>query len=400
MLHILLLIFKIIGIVIAALAGLLLLAVLIALFVPIRYRFEGKKYSDIVVRGKVTWLFGLVHLRVLYLQDKLNIVLKIVGYRFYDSNAPDRKRHKKKRHRTKEESLENDLSNLKKESKEEEQARDTIKEAEVPSNQEEQSELLVDKTVDLKQSFQETGDKKVEDGLSEDDLESKAKSEDKIDGVSNLREEYNKISLNQYPMDKREEENAFDATQKDKKGKEEKNSFLRRFITKVKEVCGKITNIFISIGNKIKNLTNVFHKLKEKLLSIKKLIVTFWEKKRKAASFFQQIENKAAIKLALSSLWKLLKHVGPVKIKGYVHFGTGDPATTGQVLGAAAAFYGYYGKYVKVKPDFEEEVLEGELFIKGRIRLFNLLIIGIKLLRDENFKRFIKNTKLLKEELL
>lgn len=385
MLHILLLILKIIGIVIAVLLGLLLFAVLVVLFVPIRYRFEGKKYSDIVVKGKVTWAFGLVHLRILFLQEKLSIVLRIAGYRFFDNNDSGKKKQKKKKQK-----------NKKQKNKKHQSEVDSLEiEKELNSTEIKSNDPMM-KMNHQNKAINNSFDTKKENDISETDTE----SDNKV-----IEDEFSKISENKenvlsdlQSIDKFGE--TLENEEEIEEEREGKISFLRRLINKLKQVCVKIKRFFITIGNKIKNLKNVFRKLKEKFLSIWKLIQGLWEKKSKVVAFFQSEENKAGIKLGLFSIWRLLKHIAPTKAKGYIHFGSGDPATTGQALGAAAAFYGYYGKYVKVEPDFEEEVLEGELFIKGRIRLFNLLIIGIKLLRDENFKRFIKNTKLLKEEIL
>ena len=427
MLHILFLILKIIGIVIAVLLGLLLLAVLVVLFVPIRYRFEGKKYSDIVVRGKVTWAFGLVHLRVLYLQEKLSIVLRIAGYRFYDNNDSGEKKRKKKKRHSEEASLdkEKDSINQKKESK-----------TEVNEQNPSKKELIdIKRELDFKNESIEheietdtknkSIDHDIETDIKKESVDYEVESDTKYESIdhdikANTKKDliHKERGLPELPLDKEYKEsvnqsedfelllkdNGDNKIEEDKSEfdtiSEEKSSFFRRFINQLKKISGKIKKFFISIREKIKSFKKVFLKIKEKLLSIKKLLLGLWEKKRKVVDFFHQDENKAGIKLGLSSLWKILKHIGPTTIKGYIHFGTGDPATTGQALGVAAAFYGYYGKHLKIEPDFEEEVMEGELFIKGRIRLFNLLIIGIKLLRDENFKRFIKNTKLLKEELL
>lgn len=385
MLHILLLILKIIGIVIAVLLGLLLFAVLVVLFVPIRYRFEGKKYSDIVVKGKVTWAFGLVHLRILYLQEKLSIVLRIAGYRFFDNNDSGKKKQKNKKQK-----------NKKQKNKKHQSEVDSLEiEKELNSTENKSNDPIMEINHQNK-ATNNSFDTKKENDLSETDTE----SDNRV-----IEDEFSKISENKENVfsDLQSIDKFVESLENEEEFEEEsegKISFLRRLNNKLKQVCVKVKRFFITIGNKIKNLKNVFRKLIGKFLSIWKLIQGLWEKKSKVVAFFQLEENKAGIKLGLFSIWRLLKHIAPTKAKGYIHFGSGDPATTGQALGAAAAFYGYYGKYVKVEPDFEEEVLEGELFIKGRIRLFNLLIIGIKLLRDENFKRFIKNTKLLKEEIL
>ena len=94
-----------------------------------------------------------------------------------------------------------------------------------------------------------------------------------------------------------------------------------------------------------------------------------------------------------------IKKIGPAVIKGKIQFGTGDPCSTGQALGVLGICYGWIGDQIEIEPDFENEVLKGELFIKGRFRVISLLIIGVKLLKDEGFKKLRNNFAKLKEEI-
>ena len=66
MLHILLLILKIAGIILAAILGILILALLIVLFVPFCYQGAAKwdgGQRDLRAQGRISWLLGLVELR-------------------------------------------------------------------------------------------------------------------------------------------------------------------------------------------------------------------------------------------------------------------------------------------------------------------------------------------------
>lgn len=74
MLHILLLILKIIGIVLGALLGIILLGIVLVLFVPVRYRAEVMRTESgdsppVVVRAKAGWLLHIVNIRVDYPAD-------------------------------------------------------------------------------------------------------------------------------------------------------------------------------------------------------------------------------------------------------------------------------------------------------------------------------------------
>lgn len=117
------------------------------------------------------------------------------------------------------------------------------------------------------------------------------------------------------------------------------------------------------------------------------------------AAFFLSEDNLPGFLCIWESVKGLLKHIAPGKIKGEIYFGTNDPCITGQILGVIGILYGFYGENLTVIPDFEKPVLEGELFIKGRIRVFTLLRICITLLKDNHFKQVKDNFNKMKEEL-
>ena len=101
-------------------------------------------------------------------------------------------------------------------------------------------------------------------------------------------------------------------------------------------------------------------------------------------------EGKAAVKNVLRQVWYLLKKIKPSKIEGDVIFGTGDPASTGQIIGAVAAVYGFMPDKLHITPDFEEKRYEGNLHIKGKLRLIHMVVIAVKLIADRNFRYVLK----------
>ena len=126
--------------------------------------------------------------------------------------------------------------------------------------------------------------------------------------------------------------------------------------------------------------------VKSKLRNLKYTLHRFYVKIKKIKRFATDERTKAAISLAWSQLKRLLGKLLPRKVRGEVRFGTGDPALTGQILGGISIFYPLFMDNVKVTPDFRETVLEGELYAKGRIRLFTVARIAWKLYRDKNIR--------------
>lgn len=77
---ILLSILKIIGIVLACIAGLILLLVFLILLVPLRYRFWGEGMNaDIQADGSASWLFGLLSASLHYAENTLVYRVRIAG---------------------------------------------------------------------------------------------------------------------------------------------------------------------------------------------------------------------------------------------------------------------------------------------------------------------------------
>lgn len=83
MLHILWLILKFILIVLGIALGLVLLAVLLVLFCPVRYQASAVKdvdnWNQAQVSGGVSWLFRLISVRVIYTDGKLKKEIRIFG---------------------------------------------------------------------------------------------------------------------------------------------------------------------------------------------------------------------------------------------------------------------------------------------------------------------------------
>lgn len=114
------------------------------------------------------------------------------------------------------------------------------------------------------------------------------------------------------------------------------------------------------------------------------------EQKDKAAEFLKREENQKTFRLLKRQIKALLKHILPTRMKGKVKFGFDDPYTTGQVLMYISPFYGIYGRRFQIVPVFEETVLEGEAWLKGRIRIGTVLAVCVRMLLDKNFRTLLK----------
>lgn len=138
----------------------------------------------------------------------------------------------------------------------------------------------------------------------------------------------------------------------------------------------------------LKNIKYTITKICDKIKHIVKNIKYYLEILR-SDSF------KNAFSVCKTQVFALLKSVRPRKIKGSLLIGTGDPASTGQVLAVYGMLYPLIGNNIIVTPDFEHSVIEGDLFIKGKITVFCLLKAAWIIFFNKDIRRVIK---LLKRE--
>lgn len=85
-----------------------------------------------------------------------------------------------------------------------------------------------------------------------------------------------------------------------------------------------------------------------------------------------------------------LKLLRPKKLKGYVEFGTGDPASTGQIFGIISIFNFACIPEVALYPLFDEKRFFAELFVKGRLRFVRMFGCLMRLYRNRKIKYVYK----------
>ena len=141
-------------------------------------------------------------------------------------------------------------------------------------------------------------------------------------------------------------------------GTHEKNHIwqkLRNGSTRLSRLPSQIRQKVSSIGHTWKNLS----KRKAHLQSTVGKYHSFWN----------STCTQAAKDHILREVKYLLRHILPEKLEGSLTFGFEDPATNGQVLGILCVLEVFTGNHLEVNGNFEEKMLEGDVSIKGHIRL-------------------------------
>lgn len=138
-----------------------------------------------------------------------------------------------------------------------------------------------------------------------------------------------------------------------------------------------------------------------KILSIPRRILQFFKKiyvtirkiygRIKQWKLFLTMEStKKAWKFLVGEGKVLLRHIKPRKIKGNLTFGFDNPATTGQFLAGLSIVYPFCKDRLIITPVFNEEILEGDLYIRGHILGWVLLKIAWKIYRNKDVKTTIR----------
>lgn len=351
MLQIILLILKFIGIVLLALLGLLVTLLLVVLLVPVRYRIWVSHGAMLRLEGRVSWFLHLIHLRITQEGEKRRFRLRLFGFVLFDSDRPrkpgkPKQRRKKAADRTREPG-----------------SRDRIKGQEAIRHETTQHEITEPRTAEPRTTVQRADEHKSEETIASDS--SSLSEKEATDYRSPLAEA-------------QDNSNSGEETEKTV-------GVFGRFLRKIKNILKGIRDRFHRILRSIKQVLSKLANIRQKVSLIKE--------------FISEEDNRMAFGVTWQSLKKLLKHVLPKKLSSRVVFGTGDPCSTGQALGALSLLYGIYGEHVRITPDFENKVFEGSHYARGRIRMGTLLIIVIKLLLDKKFKQLKRNFKILKEAL-
>jgi len=109
---------------------------------------------------------------------------------------------------------------------------------------------------------------------------------------------------------------------------------------------------------------------------------------------FRALLNQPFLTKAFQFIKKVLKHILPQEFRVRLSYGFDNPANTGILCGFIALFSVYYSGYdIYLNPIFDQEILEGELFLKGRIFCFVITYYILQLVLSKTFRKTIKEAK-------
>lgn len=334
---VLLTILKVLGIILLSILGLLLIIILLFLFVPfvykIRVKYVGKQLE---AEGEVSFLFRLLRARAAY-KDELSYEAKAAFFTLISSEKAGR---------------------------DEEDGKEAHKESKAADVKAEDTSL---KTTEAGTSTGITGPEEAEEAKVETGTRQEAETQIPKSTVveRELEAEADSKQVN--------EENKADKKAKSKKAKKQKSKKTKKKL-----------NIFAKIEE-------IKEKIEAKWTAFKEDFLSLNNKKEAVLKFINAEGTADGIFYLLTQSKILVKMILPKKIKGWLRFGTGDVYTEGQYLTYLCFVYPLYAGKFDILPEWDEEVIEVDASFSGKIRMFAMLLIGLKLLFSKKVKALLRN---------
>lgn len=172
-----------------------------------------------------------------------------------------------------------------------------------------------------------------------------------------------------------------------------KKSILERFFGRIEYLPEKLLNLASRLLQTAFRLLELPFRLLEKLeqkIQAGRRLKRKWESVKK---FFRSKMFREALLHAKKEVLYFLKKAAPKKVTGTVWFGFNDPALTGETLGILGMIYGKLPKDLSIQPDFEQEILQGDVRMKGSFQAVTAAGIALRLFRDQNLRKTIRHFK-------
>ncbi|MCI6690622.1 MAG: hypothetical protein PUD21_09390 [Clostridiaceae bacterium] len=155
-----------------------------------------------------------------------------------------------------------------------------------------------------------------------------------------------------------------------------RQSILKKLLYAIRRIYGKITAIGRGLFSLVVKLLHMPEKASETIGTL----TDFW-------NLEENVKARESIWRELKFLWK---HSRPRKADLTLHFGFEDPSWTGQCMGVLSILNVWYPGRIFLKPEFEQEIFEGTLYIKGHMMLAVPLLSIFRLWRDENVMKIYR----------
>lgn len=347
--HIILLILKIIGWILLILLGLIVLLVCLVLFTPFRYRVHAAcdgELSSLSARADFSLFFHVVRGSVRYIGQQLSWEVYLAWKRIGSEAEPEQGKEKEEPPAAEKLPEEKRLHEEEKPPEEEKPSEEEKTPAE---------EVLVE---------EESPAEEVSSASEETSVQKEPSVTGDMPAVQEKQEQTaRKEKKSEKQKEQKKEKKSFE-----KKEKEPLGSKLSTIAEKIKCTCREICD-----------------KIKE-LLRKKEILV----------EFLTNDSHKAAWNKLLAEAKKLLRRLKPKKFDADIRFGFEDPSVTGKVLAGISMIYPMICEHAEIYPDFSQKILQGNVFLKGHVRVAPFAAMLWNMLLNPHVRRTVIDIKNLK----
>lgn len=329
---ILFVILKIIGIILLIVLAFVFVLLLLVLYAPFAYKISGAyedEQSNYYGSANIKWLF--IHIFAdITKKSSLSYGVKIFGIKIYPKDKKKKINNKK---------------NIKKEIT--------------------QNEIISSVNVDNAAKNEENTECHIND--KEHDNESNdIINNDKLENLSSSQ----KISKNSTLC---ENEIDYKNINKDNINKNNLNQDKNRKNFNPAAPVDFIDSLMIKFSDLINKVSDFIYKL--------------LKKEDHVLQFLDKPYTKRTLKRLKKIIKKFFKTISPKKSRGYLHFGLSNAADTGIILGKMSVFFPLYAKWLNIEPDFEHEIIEGNINVKGRIFIGIFIVPALFTIIGKDFKK-------------
>lgn len=325
-------ILQIIGIVLLSVLGLVLVLIILALVLPVRYRLSCTAEADNKPEGllKISYFFSILRARAEY-TDAFYVRVKVLFFTVFKLRIPDD---------NKDEGEEYDLSEL-------DDALDALDEEEADSSEDSNLEAV-------DSGFGESDNPEESEIFDENADSDTTENNDTEENGSDENVSEDEFSDN--------EESSESAESREKDDfEDEEDSVLRKIKLKFEEICDKIRRARSEY--------------------------------RYYRNLYNSNEAKNAFFTVKKRLKRILKKILPRRAHADITFGFDSPDFTGKVYGVYTLFAKRFDASSRVIPDFERKVFEGNLYCKGHFNLWCILWNALCVILNRNVIKLYRSYK-------
>ena len=379
-------ILKVIGLVLLFLFLLLLLLLGLVLLVPIRYAgagHKGEEATDYAAHIDLSWLLHMVQLHAGITPAGLAYSLRILCFHPGDRRKPD-----------------TPAANVSDENSS--RSEEVSSEDDATANVSDEGSSRSEETTAPDEAVSKDSDEAPSENEAEASPDDTAV--DASDGFA-LQDEHTDVELKQPPEDEKILKESVNVPESKAEASERaaaqtaevdsielKNSTTPEQQKETKTVADETPTSDIDQESETKRTSPAGEapkKKKRKKSSFADRIKRICEKASSLRETVEDEENQKAVRLLISRVKYLLHHLRFRKFEGQLAFGFEDPATVGRMLAVLSLFYPLYGECFTITPVFDHALFEGEIALKGHVRLIHILIAGIQLMMNKKIRGLV-----------